>query len=111
VLQAKYLRDGVTEDQTLLISWHPDHGNLGMAWGASYTHGKDLPIIGRIIDQILLHDKPSEEFGWLSASSIGSVPHNQPLLWTDRLFSDMNDDATRDREVQIFMEQEDFQYI
>jgi hypothetical protein len=23
----------------------------------------------------------------------------------------MNDDATRDREVQIFMEQEDFQYI
>jgi hypothetical protein len=56
-------RDSVTEDQTPLISWHPDYKNLGLAWGASFTRTKDFPTISRKIYEILFLDHPFGEYG------------------------------------------------
>jgi hypothetical protein len=104
-------RDGVTEDQTPLISWHPEHPNLAVALGASFTHAKDFPIAGSTIDEILFQKNPSEEFGWFSTPGKDRIQHNQPLLLTKNLFTDLNDIAAMDEEVRIFMEQGDFKYI
>lgn len=103
-------RDAVTGDQTPVISWHPDHGNLGIGCGASYTRGKDLLIIGETIYKTLF-DTPSEEFGWNSPPIKDKAQHNQPLLLTDELFSDLNENAARNEEVQELMEQGSVHYI
>lgn len=92
-------RDAVTEDQTPLIARHPDHNNLLIASGGSYTRAKDFPTIGRIIDN------PSEEFGWNSSINEEKMEHNQPLLLTSDLFSDLNDAAARNPEVRSLMAQ------
>jgi hypothetical protein len=96
------IRDGVTQDQTPLISWHPKHENLGIAWGASYTRAKDLPIIGRMIFDILFLDHQPGEFGWYSAPIEDKVQHNQPHLLATDHFEDLEKEAAKDEAVQIF---------
>lgn len=97
------IRDGVTEDQTPLISWHPNHTNLAVCLGASFTRAKDFPIIGRMIHEILFENKSSEEYGW-DSKPIDTIQNNQPLLDTDSLFTDLNNEAAMDRKVRILME-------
>jgi len=103
--------DGVTEDQTPLISWHPEHGNLAVGWGASYTRAKDLPIVGRMIHEVLFQGNVSEEYAWLSTPNEDKIQHHQPLLLTKKLFTDLNEEAAMNEEVQIFMKHGNFKHL
>lgn len=79
--------------------------------GASFTRAKDFPIAGRMMDEILFQSNPSKEFGWLSTPNEDSIQHDQPLLLTENLFTDLNEEAAMNEEVQTFIEQGAFQYI
>lgn len=46
-------RAGVTGNQKPIIARHPDHINLVIAGGGSYTHAKDLPYIGRVVTEVV----------------------------------------------------------
>lgn len=98
-------RDGVTEDQTPLISWHPKHANLGIAWGASFTRAKDFPIIGRTIYEILILGRPSGEYGWNSKPTEDKIQHNQPHLLTSDTFEKLDEKAATDVDAQKLKQQ------
>ncbi|OBT60294.1 hypothetical protein VE03_10279 [Pseudogymnoascus sp. 23342-1-I1] len=92
--------DGVTEDQTPLISWHPEYGNLGLAWGASFTRAKDFPIIGRTIYEILFQGHQAGEYGWNSEPIGDKIQHNQPHLLTSDYFETLDKEAAKNKDVQ-----------
>ena len=104
-------RDGVTEDQTPLISWHPEYDNLGIAWGASFTRAKDFPIIGRTIYEILFLGHPSEEYGWNAKPSEDKSQHNQPHLLTDDYFETLDKMAATNEDVQRLKQQDPPYYL
>ncbi len=100
---ANRCRDGVTEDQKPIITRHPQHSNLVIAGGGSYTHAKDLPYIGQIVVEVLDGTKNHTQYGWAESS-----PHkcfdNQPALRTNLKFGDLELEASKDVRVQRWRE-------
>ena len=95
-------RDGVTDDQNPIIARHPQHQNLLIAGGASYTHAKDLPEIGlAIVDT--LNGKGTASFGW-ARSSMPQGSHNQPALLAHMDFEELEHQASQSAEVERWKE-------
>ena len=103
-ISSRLQRDAVTQDQTPLISWHPGHRNLGIAGGASFTRGKDLPTIGETMSNIFFEGHQPVEFGWHSPPIEDKVQHNQRHLFTTAKFEDLENEAAKDEAVQICRE-------
>ena len=93
----------MTEDQKPIITRHPNHPNLVVAGGSSYTHPKDLPGIGRIILEVLDGTMKHTQFGW-AESSAHECYDNQPALGTDLKFEDLEIEASRENQVQHWKE-------
>lgn len=100
-------RDGVTGNQKPIIARHPDHNNLIIAGGGSYTHAKDLPYIGRFITDVVQGIEIHSQFGW-DNSHAGKHLDNQPALCTDLLFDDLELEASRDQRVKDWKESPDW---
>ncbi len=91
-------RDGVTEDQNPIIARHPQHPNLLVAGGASYTYAKDLPEIGvAIIDTLNGNERAS--FAW-NKSSAQEGGHNQPALRAHLDFEELERKAFQNSQVK-----------
>lgn len=63
-LQANRCMDGVTGSQKHNIVRYPEHCNLIVADGGSYTHAKDIPYIGRLANEFLHATKTHGLFDW-----------------------------------------------
>ena len=100
---ADHCRDGVTDDQKPIITRHPQHPNLVIAGGGSYTHAKDLPDIGQIVVEVLNGTRNHSQFGWGESSSDRCLA-NQPALRTDLIFDDLEFEASQDERVQRWKE-------
>ncbi len=96
---ADHCRDGVTEDQKPIITRHPQHPNIVLAGGCSYTHAKDLPDIGQTVQEVLDGMKNHTQFGWAESSSYKRFD-NQPALRTDLNFRELELEASKDERVQ-----------
>lgn len=92
-------RDGVTDDQKPIITRHPNHPNLIVAGGASYTHAKDLPTIGLTVSDTVNGKESHASYGW-AASSPHKDLDNQSALRTTLEFRDLELEATKDKRVQ-----------
>ena len=91
-------RDGVTEDQNPIIARHPQHSNLLVAGGASYTYAKDLPDIGgAIVDTLNGNGRAS--FGW-DQSLAQEGGHNQPALRSRFNFEELEREASQNIKVK-----------
>ena len=91
-------RDGVTEDQNPIIARHPQHPNLLVAGGASYTYAKDLPEIGvAIVDT--LNGNARASFGW-DQSLAQEGGHNQPALRSRFNFEELECEASKNIKVK-----------
>jgi len=91
-------RDGVTEDQNPIIARHPQHPNLLVAGGASYTYAKDLPEIGvAIVDTLNGNERAS--FAW-NKSSAQEGGHNQPALRAHFDFEELERKASQNSKVK-----------
>lgn len=95
-------RDGVTEDQNPIIARHPQHPNLLIAGGASYTHAKDLPEIGvAVVDT--LNGNETASYGW-AKSPTQKGGHNQPALRAHRDFEELEREASQNIQVKHWRE-------
>ena len=102
-LNANLYRDGVTGNQKPIIVRHPHHPNLVIAGGGSYTHAKDIPYIGRIVTEVLRGTETYGEFGWEESSADKDLD-NQPALYTDRVFADLELEAGKEPRVMSWKE-------
>lgn len=100
-------RDGVTGNQKPIIVRHPDHTNLVIAGGGSYTHAKDLPYIGRIITEVMQGTEIHSQFGWDDTHAEQHLD-NQPALCTDLFFDDLELEASRDQRVKNWKKSPDW---
>lgn len=96
-------RDGVTEDQKPIIARHPKCPNLLIAGGASYTHAKDFPNVGRTVSNTLNGYETHASFGW-DPPSAHRCFDNQPALRTGANFEDLELEASKDERVQLWKE-------
>ena len=96
---AETFRDSVTEDQNPLIARHPNHPNLFIAGGGSYTHAKDLPQVGQLVRDVLNGVGVDIRYQWINAS-LSTGLHNQPALKSMATFIDLDSQASRDENVQ-----------
>lgn len=88
----------MTEDQNPIIARHPEHPNLLVAGGASYTYAKDLPEIGAaIVDTLNGNQRAS--FGW-DKSSAQQSGHNQPALRAHSNFEELEREASQNIKVK-----------
>ena len=90
-------RDGVTQDQRPLITRHPHFRNLLIAGGGSYTHAKDLPLIGKSIAKLALDPQACSPYGWEKEKA--DEQHNQPALSTMVTFEELETKASKDPRV------------
>lgn len=100
-------RDGVTGNQKPIIARHPDHTNLVIAGGGSYTHAKDLPYIGRVITDVVQGTEIHSQFGWDQSHDEKHLD-NGPALYTDLLFDDLELEASRDQRVKDWKKSPDW---
>lgn len=78
------------------ITRHPEILNLIIAGGASYTHGKDLPTIGKTIVKVLddrLEESSRIRHGWRRLET--PEPSSQPLLASGRQYHELETEARR----------------
>lgn len=88
----------MTEDQNPIIARHPQHPNLLVAGGASYTYAKDLPEIGgAIVDTLNGNGRVS--FGW-DQSLAQEGRHNQPALRSRFNFEELEREASQNIKVK-----------
>ena len=92
----------MTEDQNPIIARHPQHPNLLVAGGASYTYAKDLPEIGAaIVDTLNGNARASFEWDKPSPQESG---HNQPALRAYSNFEELEREASRNSKVKHLRE-------
>lgn len=87
----------MTQDQRPLIARHPHFRNLLIAGGGSYTHAKDLPLIGKGAAKLAHDPEACGPYGWEQDEAGGH--HNQPALSTTITFDELNLQASKDPRV------------